>query len=178
MNKYILNLGAIIVAFALGLAINQACADSSDTTSDIELRNLVSNLQREVNSLKSEVADLKSQIAEMKNNNSSSAGSSNSGEFVVGELTYGRDGLPINRLTKQLSQAVYKDFKGNITSESSTSTVYIFDSYGRQTGWINYSNGVESSRQEFVFEGKKRVSRTTTSTNTGSFEGTLEYTYE
>ena len=155
MNKYILNLGAIIVAYALGLAINQACADSSDTMSDIELRNLVSNLQKEVSYLKSEVADLKSQIAEMKNY-SSSAGSSNSGEFVVGELTFGRDGLPINRLSKLLSQTVYKDLNGNVINESTTSTVYTFDSYGRQSGWITYSNGVESSRLEFVFEGKKQ----------------------
>ena len=52
MKKTILNFGAIVTAFIIGLAINNACADNLGQASDSELRNLVSKLQQEVNTLK------------------------------------------------------------------------------------------------------------------------------
>ena len=58
MKRTLLNLGAILVAFIIGLAINNACADSLENMSDTELRKLVAQLQQEVNSLKSRVAEL------------------------------------------------------------------------------------------------------------------------
>lgn len=45
MKRTVVNLGAILVAFIVGVAINNACADSLDNMSDTELRKLVSQLQ-------------------------------------------------------------------------------------------------------------------------------------
>ena len=67
MKRTLLNLGAILAAFLIGLAINNACADSLENMSDTELRKLVAQLQQELNSLKERVAQL-----EKSNGNSSS----------------------------------------------------------------------------------------------------------
>ena len=62
MKKTILNVGAILAAFLIGLAINNACADSLENMSDSELRNLVSQLQKEVTALKQRVSELEGKV--------------------------------------------------------------------------------------------------------------------
>lgn len=41
MKKTIVNLGLMLVVFAIGITINNACASSLDNMSDSELRSLV-----------------------------------------------------------------------------------------------------------------------------------------
>ena len=65
MKRTVLNFGAILVAFIIGIAINNACADSLEKMSDSEVRNLVARLQEEVNSLKSRVAELEGKILQV-----------------------------------------------------------------------------------------------------------------
>ena len=67
MKKTILNLGTVLLAFILGLAINNACADNLDSLTDTELRKLVSQLQQEINSLKTRVTELEGRISSSSN---------------------------------------------------------------------------------------------------------------
>lgn len=82
MKRTILNLGAILAAFVIGLAINNACADSLEKMTDSELRTLVAKLQEEVNSLKQKVSDLEA----------NSVSSGDCGYFVVDGLRFNASG--------------------------------------------------------------------------------------
>ena len=60
MKKFTLNIGFIIISFAIGLAINSACSDSLDenAVNNTEIKELIKSLQREINTLKDENKEL------------------------------------------------------------------------------------------------------------------------
>ena len=127
MKKVIFNLGAVLIAFLIGLAINSACADSLDKMSDSELRSLVSQLREEVNSLKSRVAEL-----ERKVGNGSGSGSS-----AIGGYAFEVDGIHFNMGGGYCDPVDYSEYEyyqvkdGNRVNSNSFITYYYYDSTGR-----------------------------------------------
>ena len=74
MKKFSVNLGVIIISFAIGLAINSACADSLESsTSSVdnldlkEFKTLVANLQKEVTNLKDNLNDSNRTLTALQN---------------------------------------------------------------------------------------------------------------
>lgn len=130
MKRTLLNLGAILVAFIIGLAINNACADSLEKMSDSELRNLVARLQDEVNSLKNRVAELEGKIS-----SSSGSGSSIGGAyaFEVDGIHYNMDGTRADPLDYYEMVESYQIVNGKRTdtTPSDYKIAYTYDSKGR-----------------------------------------------
>ena len=123
MKRTVLNLGAILIAFIIGIAINNACADSLEKMSDSELRNLVARLQDEVNALKQKVSQLEA----------SSGGTNESGFFIVDGLRFSAEGTVAYNHTKKYTVKTTTVNNGVTTT---TETVYNdaetkYDNYGR-----------------------------------------------
>ena len=125
-----------MVAFALGLAINQACAGSLDTMSDSELRSLVANLQEEVKALKEEVAELKNKI-------SSSGISSQSSGFDVDQLHFNNQGVVEMKSKHHSVESKMVYSTGDIASDNSYEYDCEYDSYGRLSGY-EYNPNIDS----------------------------------
>ena len=126
MKKSLLNLGAILVAFCLGISINNSCADPDDytasrgETSVEELWAAIDALKEEVNTLKSKVKSLES---------SSENGSvSKSGDFMVDGLWYNPNGACESQL---------KSITMSISNGSSSKIEYHHDSQGRLSSYGN-----------------------------------------
>ena len=134
MKKTILNFGAIVTAFIIGLAINNACADNLGQASDSELRNLVSKLQQEVNTLKNRVAELESKL---------STATSSDGGFEVDGIHFNRGGFPDDKIDKVVTSGYYI-INGQRTDSESSTGIYEYDSKGRicrqGNGIYTYSN--------------------------------------
>jgi hypothetical protein len=158
MKKTILNLGAILLAFAIGVSINNACADSIDNMNDSELRKLVAELQQEVN-------DLKERVAALERNNDTG------GEFVVDGMHFGRDGNctdPVDYYGYSSSDD-YEIIDGVRVSPNShdASYHYTYDSYGRIESFWNdkterfekttYSYSNKTITMEFVAKYKDKT---------------------
>ena len=135
MKKTVINLGAIIVAFIIGLAINGACAGSLDNMTDTELRKLVAQLQQEVNSLKQQVAQLENQISGFE----SSLSIKPSG-FDVDGIHFDNSGFPEDRIDYYEVTGYYL-VDGVRTESSPTVSRYEYDSSGRiiKQGTYQYS---------------------------------------
>ena len=112
MKKFTLNLGVIIISFAIGLAINSACADSlGDSMSNVDnmdlseikelvsalqgkvttlennlnkANNSISNLTTEVSSLQTKNDALTKRIASLEQNVSSNSGNTEDNSSVCG----------------------------------------------------------------------------------------------
>lgn len=125
MKRPFFNLGAILITFIIGLAINNACAGDLDNATDSELRKLVSQLQQEVNSLKQRVAQLEGQI-----NNQGSGSVASDGGFEVDGIHFGRDGFPDEKVDYMESSG-YTIVNGVGTDSQPGRTQYEFDSKGR-----------------------------------------------
>lgn len=162
MKRTLVNIGAAIAAFLIGLAINSACADSLQNTSDDELRNLVAQLQKEVDNLRQKVAELEKQISD--------AGSSTpsiSVGFDVDGLHFDNAGLPDERIDRG-NVGVYSyyilDGKKIETTSSNTGISYVYDSYGR------------ISKQIQTMESGEAVTTYTYSGKTQTAEHVIKYT--
>ena len=150
MKKTIFNLAAICLAFAAGLAINNACADPIESMTDTELRRLVVQLQDEIESLKKEVSDLKGKI------NGGGSSSTDCGEFCVDGLYFNRSG----NCTSILEGYVMHTDSNN--SKSTTSLHYERDEFGRVSKTIGNStwiiDGVETNtttETSYSYNGKQ-----------------------
>lgn len=147
MKRTILNLGAILAAFVIGLAINNACADSLEKMSDSELRNLVAKLQEEVNSLKQKVSELESH----------SGSTGDCGYFVVDGIRFNAAGLLSEESFKRYSctSTQTTTYDGQITNTTvrtfdDSNTKY--DSKGRVISQI--TEGTESNTENsYVYNG-------------------------
>lgn len=130
MKRTVINLGAILVAFIIGLAINNACADSLDNMTDTELRKLVSQLQQEVNSLKSRVAELEGKIGSGSGSGSSIGGAY---AFEVDGVHYSMSGAYCDPLDYYEMVESYQIVNGNRTDATPSvyKISYTYDSYGR-----------------------------------------------
>lgn len=130
MKRTAINLGAILVAFIIGIAINNACADNLEKMTDTELRKLVSQLQQEVNSLKSRVAELEVQI-----NSNSNSGSSTGGTyaFEVDGMHFTMGGGYCDPMDYYESIGGYQIINGQRTEypEGNYKVAYTYDSKGR-----------------------------------------------
>lgn len=129
MKKTILNVGAIMAAFLIGLAINNACADSLENMSDSELRNLVSQLQREVNALKQRVSELEGKVS-----GGGSTSPSLTAGFDVDGLHFNNAGYVEQRIKKSgVDPYSYYIIDGEKTESTSEQVgyVYTYDSQGR-----------------------------------------------
>ena len=164
MKKTILNLGAILLAFVIGVSINNACADSIDNMNDSELRKLVAELQQEVNDLKDRVAEL-----ERKNRNGSGNGSSNNdtgGEFEVNGLHFNRSGQCSNMVDYCETTTYY--YNGEIGKSISTCT---YDSNGRLS--MVQGNG----KQTYSYDNKTMTINYMNLNTDGEYETYLIYEY-
>lgn len=128
MKKTIFNLGAILAAFLIGLAINNACADSLENMSDTELRKLVAQLQQEVNSLKERVAQLEK--AGGNSSSGSSSGVATSGGFTVDGIFFNNAGFPESKVD-YYEYTGYMLINGSRTDMTPSTSRYEYDSYGR-----------------------------------------------
>ena len=151
MKKTIFNLAAICLAFAAGLAINNACADPIESMSDNELRRLVVQLQDEIESLKKEVSDLKGKI------NGGGSSSTDCGEFYVDGLYFNRHGGCSSKTDR--TEYYFDDSQGYKATQAYS---YERDDYGRvskiQYKMITNTNGVENtqiSNTYYSYDGKK-----------------------
>jgi len=86
MKRTFINLGLVLVAFAIGVSIHNACSKSIEDMSDSELRNLVLELQSQVNELKEKVAKLEAGTG-------GEFGGFNGG-FYVGKVPFFPSGTP------------------------------------------------------------------------------------
>lgn len=125
MKRTLFNLGAIAMAFIIGLTINSACADNLGQTSDSELRNLVTQLQQEVKSLKQRVAELESKLG-----SSSGSPSSTGSGFDVDGIHFSKAGFPEDKIDR-VTQSSYYINNGQRTDNETTTTYYEYDSKGR-----------------------------------------------
>ena len=125
MKRTLVNVGAILAAFLIGLAINNACADSLENMSDTELRKLVAQLQQEVNSLKERVAKLEKASG-------SSSGVATSGGFTVDGIYFNNAGFPESKVD-YYEFSGYMLINGSRTEMTPSTTRYEYDSYGRLT---------------------------------------------
>ena len=111
MNKSILNIAAITLAFCLGLSIHNSCADQDVYD--------ISALRAEVESLKSTVQTLMEQNA--------------AGDFKVGDLWYSRNGeviSPVKSVDTDGTVTTYTyDESGRLLKQESVHTVttYSYD---------------------------------------------------
>ncbi len=141
MKKTIVNLGLMLVAFAIGITINNACAGSLENMSDSELRSLVVKMQQDIKALQSEVSDLKSQLAKLSSSGGSGSGFGTYG-FVVDGLHFNPSGNVDDILdyTVQKSETKYDNSpQNNIIQEFEHH--HVRDSKGRviQTGYDIYT---------------------------------------
>ena len=148
MKKTIFNLAPICLAFAVGLAINNACANPIESMTDTELRRLVVQLQDEIEFLKKEVSDLKGKI------NEGGSSSTDCGEFYVDGLYFNRNGYCSSMIEGSVSR--YPD------NSNSGSQNYERDELGRITKIISKSrmviDGVETnttSEIRYSYSGKQ-----------------------
>ena len=125
MKRTLFNLGAIAMAFIIGLTINNACADSLGQTSDSELRNLVTQLQQEVKSLKQRVAELESKLG-----SSSGSPSSTGSGFDVDGIHFSKAGFPEDKIDRIVGSSYYIN-NGQRTDNETTTTYYEYDYKGR-----------------------------------------------
>lgn len=132
-----MNLGAILVAFIIGIAINNACAEEFDNMSDTELRQLVARLQQEVNSLKNRVAELESKIGSTSSSPLISENNGDRGIFVVDGMHFSEDGFIKIFLNKEkLHRTTTRTTVNGETTETVSTTDYSthsrqYDSNGR-----------------------------------------------
>lgn len=170
MKKVILNFGAILTAFIIGLAINSACADSLDKMSDTELRNLISQLQQEVNALKSRVAELEGKV------NASTSGSGSS--FEVDGLHFSRSGNCENPIDYYENNSSYTIINGEKTmTEGGYKISYAYDSYGRVSKTTQESSSY-LIEYNYTYSGKTSVcTYKTTYKNPSSTGGQSESGY-
>lgn len=129
MKKTIINLGLILIAFAIGITINNACAGSLENISDSELRSMVAKMQQDIRSLQNEVNDLKSQLAKL-----SASGSVGS---EVGQYGFVVDGLHFDRCGNIEEKTDYCVSKTEITYDDSPQNNYIQESETRYVRDIN-----------------------------------------
>lgn len=91
MKRAFINLGLVLVAFAIGVSINNACSKSIEDMSDSDLRSLVIELQSQVNELKVKVAKLEAGTGE--GGSGGGLGGFNGG-FYVGKVPFFPSGTP------------------------------------------------------------------------------------
>jgi len=173
MKRAVLNIGAIVIAFIIGLAINNACAGDLDNMSDTELRNLVSKLQQEVNNLKSKVAELESIIG----NASSSSSGSDGASFVVDGARFSKDGNRIDPIDYMDSSNHYSITNGVKTTDGSApfKTKYSYDSNGRISKTISESSS-SVSEINYSYSGKTSIYKSKTTYKNPSSTGGLSET--
>lgn len=154
MKKSILNLGAIAIAFCLGISIHNSCADPDNynTTrgdaSTEELWAAIDALTAEVNTLKSKIQTLE--------NNAGSGSDSGDGEFYVGGLWFNRSGQCSSKL---------KSITTSGDNMSSSKTEYEYDSNGRVSRYTT-----NSAEVTITYDGKVQ---TWTSLSTNPVDGSV-----
>ena len=142
MKRTVLNLGAILIAFIIGIAINNACADSLEKMSDSELRNLVARLQDEVNSLKNRVAELEGKVGNISN---SSVPAGSAYAFEVDGIHFSMSGSycdPIDYYENVSSYQIVGGVRTDINTPSQRMQ-FTYDSYGRIASYSQNSETME-----------------------------------
>lgn len=145
MKRTGLNLGAILVAFVVGIAINNACADSLEKMSDGELRNLVARLQEEVNNLKQKVSLLEA----------NSGGVSECGFFMVDGLRFCATGTPVYNVEKHYTMKMTTVNNGitNTTETVHNSSDIKYDNKGRVISSLTTGTDYDYETS-YVYNGK------------------------
>ena len=161
MKRTLLNVGAILAAFLIGLAINNACADSLENMSDTELRKLVAQLQQEVNSLRERVA----QLEKAGGNSGSSSGAATSGGFTVDGIFFNNAGFPESKVD-YYEYTGYMLINGSRTDMTPSTSRYEYDSYGRIAKQGTYTYEYSSKTYTQIYD--------TLSGDNGSYQ---RYTY-
>ena len=173
MKRTLVNIGAALAAFLIGLAINSACADSLQNMSDSELRNLVAQLQKEVDNLRLKVAELEKQISD--------AGSSTpsiSVGFDVDGLHFNNAGQVEERIDRSGIDAYsYYIIDGKKTENTAEHGIYTYsyDSFGRLSKQVMNSSASEVSLS-YNYSGKSVITENVTKYKNPT-TGSLQETY-
>ena len=167
MKKTIVNLGLMLVAFAIGLTINNACAGSLDNMSDSELRSLVVKMQQDIKALQSEVSDLKSQLAKLSSSGGSGSGIGQYG-FVVDGIHFNPNGQADDKIDfYSVKQEIKYDNSPANNIEQEMEYHYIRDSKGRiiQTDYDYYTitngNRIKTRTESSTTSYSPKMSKTT-----------------
>lgn len=162
MKKSILNLGAIAIAFCLGISIHNSCADPDNyntTHGDVSTEELwaaIDALKEEINALKSKVQTLE--------NSAGTGAVSDCGEFCVDGLWFDRSGFccsPISYYTLSANDA------------SSSKTEYKYDSKGRYIGYVQ-----DNLTVDITYEGKVQLLTSKYIDPSSGLVGTMTQKYE
>ncbi len=165
MKKITLNIGFIIISFAIGLAMNSACSDPLDenTVNNSEIKELVKSLQREINTLKKENEELAKRVAALETAvfSSNNGSSLKSGIFEVDGLLF----LPTGHTCSKVKTAEGKLVtisNSETTEEIAMAPQYTeSDAYGRISK-IEYTvpSGYDYYRIIYTYHKDKTVTET------------------
>lgn len=162
MKKITLNIGFIVVSFAIGLAINSACSDSLDanTVNNTEIKELIKSLQREINTLKDENKELDNRVSTLEATilNSNIGNTSNVGIFEVDGLLFLPSGYTCSKI--KTSEGGIVNISNSATTEDIALTPQYTesDTYGRITK-IEYNTpkGYDYYRITYTYHKDKTV---------------------
>lgn len=173
MKKFTLNIGFIIISFAIGLAINSACSDSLDenAVNNTEIKELIKSLQREINTLKEENEELANRVSTLEAAvfGSNNGNVSKSGIFEVDGLLF----LPTGHTCSKIKTAEGKlvtTLNEETTEEIAMAAQYTeSDAYGRITKIEYYvPSGYDYYRITYTYNKDKTVTETTEYSITGA----------
>lgn len=162
MKKSILNLGAIAIAFCLGISIHNSCADPDNyntTRGDASTE----ELWAAIDALKQEVSELKLKVQTLENSGESET-ASDCGDFSVNGLWFNRSGVccsPILTITQS----------GD--GMSSSNTQYFYDEYGRMVG---HDSG--STKATIEYNGKVQTTTYEIKSSVNGMTTTMTQVYE
>ncbi|MBQ3993078.1 MAG: hypothetical protein II645_07990 [Bacteroidaceae bacterium] len=169
--KKVVNLVAVVTAFVVGLAIHTACAESIENMTNTELQGLVASLQQDVKKLTGRVETLEKELKNYK------SGTSNSAQLEK-EVENLQQRIALLERTSGTSSAFGFDADGlkffpdgSVCSPrnnaESSPQFYIRDGKREESGG--------SSKIDYQYDSKGRISKVTTTTDT--YQSVETYTY-
>ena len=177
MKKSLLNFGAILVAFFIGVSVNNSCADPddyntpTDEVSTDELWGVIDELKSQVEALSSKLKDLEATVPQIESrlneleNNDVPETESECGDFYVDGLWFDRSG--------NCSSPVLVYRKSTDKGGSSYETTYYYDEFGRLVGYDADNNNVT-----IQYEGNVQTTISKVRNTTSGALSTTTMTYE
>ena len=165
MKRTIINLGLVLVAFAIGVSIENACSKSIMDMSDSDLRNLVLELQGQVN-------ELKEKVAKLEGGTDGGLGGFNGG-FYVGRVPFFPSGSPdVQYASNSTSEVIsYNKLTGKNDYHYITKSQTQKDSQGRLLKSTTSYEVLENNLGTDYYE--KRISDSESSYTTNTCEHVL-----
>ena len=151
---------AVLLAFFIGVAINNSCGDTYQSADESS----VSALWSQVRTMQTEIEQLKTEVANLKNGGGSSNASK--GEFEVDGLWFDRDGMVRSKIKESYGESTTDT--GTIKTTSTGNSEYKYDEYGRLVESTSTSTSdldtVTGSSTKYEYNGKVVIRTITQST--------------